>query len=781
MVNPKAFSKIFKAGDGKKGGLLAGADDYDDDYSDGNLVVDGSDTAGTFDDDFPIEPTVVRDNSANDVFAEEQEDSSKQSASHNNEQQGGGGELLMGFPSADAGSEDDEPELKEDDVDFEVAFHASFSKIGDAVAAGSNDNAAACGSSAGVGSGEGKKKGRRIPKLFKKEKLQVPVGHCGEIVVDKSKIPTAKVDLEVQNGKLVITDPNNAGEEDEVKERPSLSGGGMLKSLTKTLKSKVRGGGKDRLDESNAMNASNDEFDVDNEDAIGDSESNHQNGDIDDSKQEESRGKGRSSRRSQSKSSDLNDSTNPQRRSRRRETRLDAQKMRANSDDGPGGRMRRTKSKEDQPIRRARTTAEGEEAPMRRSRTATEASNGRSKKPSGGGGSKPRRRGDPLSQSAHQGAALRRNGTDNVMLNRRAMSTRHLNAAGEDLDRSASNSRNLSSRDRLRRATHSQRHLLGNKKDEKPMDKKEMLGNLFGGGGSEKGATKRHSTKEQGDHRRRRGSDNDLADAPIGEQDEKAEDESAQDFVRGISEEILEEGDEEEDESENPDDNATEKAAPVSVSGMSQEDVEKLIRAVAERAKDAKDEEDLEAIVMGALRGEATSAEAKDVDDCSLGSDMADYEVAGDTVADSEKMAKKDIVDKTRKYVNIFFNAKDKDSDDTEKRPVEDNGEKEDLSESSRRRTSAVDFSDVGSKLEAKVAAKKAGKARAKKRLSLVDVTSKVELVKAAKALEKGQAKRTSSATSSSTKPDFSEVVSKLEAKADAKDKARMRTQVAAK
>ena len=47
----------------------------------------------------------------------------------------------------------------------------------------------------------------------------------------------------------------------------------------------------------------------------------------------------------------------------------------------------------------------------------------------------------------------------------------------------------------------------------------------------------------------------------------------------------------------------------------------------------AKDEEDLQAIVMGALRGEATSAEAKDVDDCSLGSDMADYEVAGDTVA----------------------------------------------------------------------------------------------------------------------------------------------------
>ena len=205
----KAFSKIFKAGPAaSKGGLLAGADDYDD--SEGDLIADelnGSGTAGAFDDDFPIAPKVMRDGSTDDIFVEENH------SEHSTSQPG-------------AGDEDDV------EINFDAAFDASFSKVGDAVTASASNLDET--NIAGSNHSDGKKKGRRITQLFMKEKLQVPVERCGEIVVDKSKIPTNKVDLEVQNGELVINNPE-AGENDNeasLDRRTSHGmGGGMLKCL----------------------------------------------------------------------------------------------------------------------------------------------------------------------------------------------------------------------------------------------------------------------------------------------------------------------------------------------------------------------------------------------------------------------------------------------------------------------------------------------------------------------------------------------------------------------
>lgn len=810
----KAFSKIFKVTP-SKGGLLAGADDYDD--SEGDLVdeLNGSGTAGTFDDEFPIEPKVMRDGSTDDVFADD--DHSEQSTSQN--------------------SAEDDDDIEPPELNFDAAFDASFSKIGDAVAASSKDNNNIVDSN----HSDGKKKGRRITKLFKKEKIQVPTGHCGEIVVDKTKIPTSKVDLEVQNGKLVINNPEggDANNENSLDRRTSHSmGSAMLKNFTKTIKSKVTrvSTGKNNLDES-AMSASNTsvsniddgnndkdaEFNVEEEDL----ESSNQE-DLDSSRQASRASKNRPSGRLRSKSHDgvMDDSAKggTQRRPRRREGRgVDTTRLKTNSDDGTGGRKKRNKSKEDAPMRRSQT-AENDEIPKRRSRTpadsspvrsnrnrkpadaspmrrakTTEAPSGRSKKSIGGssggddspmrrskttdalsgrskksigssiGGSKQSRRrdgGTDPSDASGGMPTMRRMNTDNTMMNRRATSTRHLNAAGEDLDKSASTGRpGLSSRDRLRRATHSQRHLLGNpnKNGEKPMDRKEMLGNLFGGGGSEQNATstKQESGREKGDHRRRRGSESDIAEVAIAEGNEESGEESGQDFTRsrGIAEETVEEGEDEDDSIDSVED---ENCVNQSGTSMSQKDVEKLIRAVAEKAKGARDDDDLENIVMGALKGDPI-----DLDDLSLGSDMADYEddIPGNSsMSGSENMgnsscsvlSKKDIANKTRNYVNMFLKATENGAEgDAEQRRWSNHansiadkvgeGELGDLSES------GGDMSGSSRQRETKATTKKSGKVKAS-RVSLVDVSARAELVKAAKALDKSsKGNRVSSSTSRKT------------------------------
>jgi len=361
---------------------------------------------------------------------------------------------------------------------------------------------------------------------------------------------------------------------------------------------------------------------------------------------------------------------------------------------------------------------------------------------------------------------MKRTSTDNGMTNRRAMSTRNLMMAVSD-PRNASTQRNLSSRDRLRRATKSQRHLLGpprkedkaslpEKETETLIDKKEMLGGIFGGRGVNRNTS--------GDQSRQPESDTDFIGTPIAEEDSDSE--------KGEFAEVL--GD----------------SSHQQVGEMTEKQVEKFIRTVAEKAKSAKNLNDLEAIVMGALRCNETKSMH---DTCSsMGSDMADYEDDEDNegsviMKESEKsvLSTADIVSGTRKYVNMFLKAHMKDHSENRRwsniaKPIADKVDETVKAENQKEDKHRSHNPACNAKLEETSITEKLPKAKlSKPRMTMVDVSEKNEIARAAaKALDQSKSKRTSSSslstsTSPSNKIDFSRVVATIENQAAvAKEKA---------
>ncbi|CAB9522213.1 expressed unknown protein [Seminavis robusta] len=728
MVKKKAFSKIFTASEVKKG-LLANSSREEE-------VPERSETANSFDDDFaleddfPIAPKAIREGDEDDIFAEKKqasddlfdfpeaggfsteaggafpEDDDGFPADNNDAEafpeadpfNSGSGAFAGGgaFDSNNIEAEEDDDELDlNDEEDLpemdQAAFFASFSNLEKAQEAMQEQK-------------DGKKKKTGIKKLFNKKKdlgMPGPAARCAEIVVDKSKIPTTKVDMELANGELVTPKQELAFEEEVPTEKAEKDkekqGKSRLKSLKKTLVKTVRGN-KERLDDLEmgdyeppevALEDKEYASDHDHDDA---SDHNEEDDEEDDQRemgdgshrhQLRQRDRVRNRRRHGGGGGGEPPATDPQRRSRRRESHVDGQKMRHSSGGGAGGRL----SKGDNRVRRSRTEevsgsrSRNEEttsgggrrrhtvmdksggSPHRRTSkpSASEAMDDHSKKKgemtdesgknptmadgsarnrrsdpvdgwsraprggdlpegssrhrnsgtrrhgrdSGGGGGghhrdssgrksmrksksiddseAPARRsksGDGLSTSSHQGL-IRRNLTDNSM-GRRAQSTRHLIKKEESLKEST---HRLSSRDRLRRAPRSERHLMANVDKEK----KQAVGKLFGGGGL-------NEEKETRPSRGRAGSDGDAIDDILeeGSEEDATESEAALDKSNLEESKVIDEIHE-----RTRGNSAADSPGAALGTTLSKDDVAKLVMAV----KAAKDDDDLEAIVMAALGG----------------------------------------------------------------------------------------------------------------------------------------------------------------------------------
>jgi len=842
MVKP-TLKKIFKKG-GRKG-LLAGEDNDDDDYDDDHNDKDGFDDIGpsaqaaaSFDDDFPIASAAVRTGS-DDIFATDfdtMNNNNSPSASptpimnrktsngaleSNHNHGGGSGELLKGFPDHDADGDeydDDEFDLNEDDIDLGgISFDASFSGIGAAM-----DAASGSGPSGG---GEKKKKG--IAKIFNKKKSShMPVGRSAEIVVNKAKIPTVKVDAEIKDGELVVHDPpKNEDDEQQPKEKSS-----RLKKITKTIKSGAKmvvgGKTKEALGDGSEMDGTHNN---EAEDIVPELNASMNNGSEEEGSDEEDDGTDRS------KTDRLSVSRNRHSR-RRRDTRIiKSDEKPASSSGGDrrprrhtlrGGAPRATKSEGAESagagpgLARSRThdpqtvtfsrnsgsssTAGGEEertsskhrssggrrhtmlekhsgaqvSPHRKSssskssRTMGDDSNteamdrsegghggegehdgssrrhhghrgsgrresgkpgeGRTKQParkSNSIDSHPRSKKDGLPSSSHSGAGPARRSSDAMLQGRRAMSTRRLTSTSSDLLTGSSHKdAALSNRERLRRAPKSERHLTSSRQNElQPTDKKEFLGNLFGSGGSDHKDAGAAGIIEEGDEDETERSD--LMDA-------SSLSKSRQQAAESISEEI----DDIDDSGSSPE-------------KLSKEDVENLIRAVALQARGAKDADDLEAIVMNALKGEV--GHANDCIDNAPSIDISEGSIGDHDASGRSFMSEQDIQERTRNYVTGFLQKNGGNLKGTEsERRRWANHANFDVSTEKESHEGAVDFNDVTAKLEAKAAARAAAKAK----------------------LSKSDPRNSSNKSSRRVSgTDFSQVTAKLEAKAEAKNKARMR------
>jgi hypothetical protein len=247
MVKQTALKKLFQKGEQRKGLL---ADTEREDPDDGGVDQDEDDfftsTAANaaFNDDFPIEPAKVNEVFEGDVFADfvpnnEETEGRDYFADFPADVAGfpaevdekpgepGGGGVLLDFPAAREDNQENECDHSDNDEGFALegmndfdGFDASFSGLDKAVEA--------------IKDGGKKNKKGVVTKIFKKMGNEVPVRHSAEIVVDKTKIPTAKVASEIKDGQLVVSEQEQVPE----KEKGSKS---RFKSLKEKIVSKATG------------------------------------------------------------------------------------------------------------------------------------------------------------------------------------------------------------------------------------------------------------------------------------------------------------------------------------------------------------------------------------------------------------------------------------------------------------------------------------------------------------------------------------------------------------
>lgn len=866
----KTFSKIFKTGEVKKTLLDEGVEDET-----------GEDTD---DDDFPIEPTIVREE--NDVFGEGGDDVNDletfEAAFDDFEKNASEGDVFEGadFPDATAfeGAEDTsdavdfpadfdqevEEELNIDDSAFDAAFDASFSGIDAMLKATTEGTQEQCASNGGKTKGK-----KRLTMLWKKK--EEPVSHVGEITVDKSKIPAKKTEATMVRGELVTE--QTAGKD--------KSGKSTFKTLTKTLKKKgaeLASGIAARMEDTSGGDIFDNE---DNSDAKDNSEENgNQAAAMDSSacnrKDDEMDRSRQRRRRSKTEKDAIPGETQ---RRRRRESRADhhqkgasragGPKSRSGSHDGTGGRTHRSRPSEEGEgkMRRNRTSESAGSGGGRRRQSLLEKhsgaqmsprrvsakprvgdgldepkrTSGRSKgmsesarvtssrrddltdsggrrsnrrrendidgssrrsgemldgsaarrrnmggrresrrsirKTNSGDGSElmaGRKRGDMLCSSSHA-TTYRRAQTMDSMSYQRAQSTRRFgknDLMGESGHAGKSSvGGGLSDRDRLRRAT-----ITENNKDAK-LSKKQALGNLYAGG------SRGNAEKDKSEGENPPKGDGDIPEETFEEEeDEYSEDEEPLD-TQAV---IVEESEEEEEEEDLSDESGEmETSNPFlkarTAENLTSEDVEKLVKAVARRAKGAKDDADLENIVMGSLHMSVNFADFMDDEDGgSIGSDPSDEE-GGDI--DEGGLSRKVVRDRTRNYVNNFLTSNvggdsrvgKQVTAQLEKIP----GHRVKDEAADKPFKGKFDYGGAVSKLasnkiQRQPEMKEGSSSRASTRRLPKGMATKADLVKAAKASEKESSK-------SDTKQmvDFSAVASRLERKAEAKTKARMRHSIA--
>jgi hypothetical protein len=938
----KSFSKIFTVGEVRKGLLASSSKDEDE-------APDRSETAGSFEDEFPLDnefplaPASGRAAEEDDIFAETTTGKKKNEINNDNFDKDdvfdfpesgadfavAGGAFAAGgdfsqevgsFPDGGAFLEagtfeknsvddeydgfadfaasvvvaattanddedsddedhDEDPELDEPDIpdhdradkpDHDnAAFFASFSNLEKAQEAMQQQPH--------IAAEDERKKTRSLIRLFNKKKDLVPIEHvarCAEIVVNKSKIPTTKIEMELVNGELVTPKHSSnlqeaaLGEEGEKKSR--------LKSLTKTLKNKAAGLGvgmpsipkNPRIED----NSQQDLFDAVEDKNSSESESQDADGaEMADGSQNRDGGTKQRIRNRRRQGGDPLPSET-QRRARRHgaESRLDGQKIRHKVvSDGAGGRrtvhkddlassnrVRRTRTEESTggSHRRHQTVDKSQTSPRRTSSKPSITSDGmddskKQREMSDGSGThrnsgsrrhrdntghrdttgkkQPMRRlatletprrsksGDGMSSSSHHG--IRRMQTDMTMANRRAKSTRHINMGESSLKEtshrlsSAYGRDGLSNRDRLRRASVASERNLVEREDK---EKREALGNLFGGGF---GMDKEKSTGPKG--RSRAGSDGDRIQEILEESENESETEMTEAELAmdasGLNLVVEKSG-----VMKNGTTSGKKSAAEAlnnALSGncLSKEEVEKLVRAVAYQAKNARDEHDIEAIVMGALGGESTTLfrdfcdpidEEDEHDDVTDGSDIGE---SGRT------FSAKDVQERARVYVNKFLKSSGAISGfkeagrrqagknytgvlkcfgGTNAEFCADGGDDSRINSEGKNEDDVAEEIGVLDGAISKLAGAQNWKpqpspatsrqestkddAKPRERISVVDIIAKRrDIVKAAKVPDKDNNSTKLEGTKSSGKVDFSAVTARLEAKVDAKNRTRTRAQ----